>query len=220
MIYITRNSRVNGKVGRLGHKNGQFRHNRASNTELGMKILQNKILGTQISFSTNFGGKLSSILSFLFSERLHCCFLYNYCKYSRTCALKMMSFSISYWDLIQFPYFADTIERGDSGWKQAQREGEDSVTLEITLVSICHVQISVIWILVLGFNPDPSGLGLVWLRFKSVLLTLSKGANLIGWSQSVCVQYENERGWWWRFEFFNFQAVVCEIWKERGLGGA
>jgi hypothetical protein len=59
-----------------------------------------------------------------------------------------MSFSISYWDLIKFPSFADTIERGDSGWKQAQREGEDSVTLQITLVSICDVQIGVIWILV------------------------------------------------------------------------
>jgi hypothetical protein len=84
MIYITRNNRVIGKVGRLGRKNGQFRHNRASNTELGMKILQNKIIGTQISFSTNFGGKLSSILSFLFAERLHCRYLYNYYKYSRT----------------------------------------------------------------------------------------------------------------------------------------
>jgi hypothetical protein len=86
MMYITRNNRVIGKVGRLG-KNGRFRHNRASNTELEMKILQNKIIGTQISFSTNFSGKLSSILSFLSSERLHCCYLYNYYKYSRTCAL-------------------------------------------------------------------------------------------------------------------------------------
>jgi hypothetical protein len=31
-----------------------------------MKILQNKITGTQTSFSTNFGGKLSFILSFIF----------------------------------------------------------------------------------------------------------------------------------------------------------
>jgi hypothetical protein len=36
----------------------------------------------------------------------------------------MLSFIISYWDIIKFPYFADTIERGDRGWKQAQREGD------------------------------------------------------------------------------------------------
>ncbi len=35
-----------------------------SNMWLGMKILQNKITGTQTSFSTNFGCKLSCILSF------------------------------------------------------------------------------------------------------------------------------------------------------------
>jgi hypothetical protein len=29
----------------------------------------------------------------------------------------------------KFPYFADTIERGDRGWKQAQREG-DKVTID------------------------------------------------------------------------------------------
>ncbi len=34
-----------------------------------------------------------------------------------------MSFSISCWHLINFPYFADNTERGDSGWKEAQRQG-------------------------------------------------------------------------------------------------
>ncbi len=37
----------------------------------------------------------------------------------------MLSFSISYWDLVKFHYFADSTEREDKGWKQAQREGED-----------------------------------------------------------------------------------------------
>jgi hypothetical protein len=32
--------------------------------------------------------------------------------------IKMLSFSISYWDLIKFPYFPDTTERGDRGWNQ------------------------------------------------------------------------------------------------------
>jgi hypothetical protein len=30
----------------------------------------------------------------------------------------MLSFSISYWDLMKFHYFADTTERGDRGWKR------------------------------------------------------------------------------------------------------
>jgi hypothetical protein len=36
-----------------------------------MKTLQEEITGTQTNFSTNFGGKLIFILSFLFPERLH-----------------------------------------------------------------------------------------------------------------------------------------------------
>jgi len=50
-----------------------------------MKVLQNEITGTQISFATNFGGELSFILSFHFLERLDCyyisfhySYLYNY----------------------------------------------------------------------------------------------------------------------------------------------
>ncbi len=36
----------------------------------------------------------------------------------------VLSFSISYWDLIKFPSFADTTKRGDKGWKEAQRQGD------------------------------------------------------------------------------------------------
>jgi hypothetical protein len=46
----------------------------------------------------------------------------------------MLSYNISYWDLIKFSYFADTSERGDRGWKEAQRQGDDRVALEITLL--------------------------------------------------------------------------------------
>jgi hypothetical protein len=61
-------TKVIRKVRRLGARKGQFRHNRASNAELGMKLLQNEItLGTQTSFSTNFGGKLSFHPLFPFS---------------------------------------------------------------------------------------------------------------------------------------------------------
>ncbi len=37
----------------------------------------------------------------------------------------MLSFSISYWDLIKFPYFVDITEEGDRGWKQAQTQQGD-----------------------------------------------------------------------------------------------
>ncbi len=38
------------------------------------------------------------------------------------------------WLLVQSgPYFADLTQRGDRGWKEAQRQGEDSVTLRQNL---------------------------------------------------------------------------------------
>ncbi len=46
----------------------------------------------------------------------------------------MLSFSISYWDLIKFHYFADTTERADRRWKTGWRQGEDRVTLQIDLL--------------------------------------------------------------------------------------
>jgi hypothetical protein len=65
------------KVRRLGAENGQqFQHNRGIECVTGNENLQNEITGTQTIFSTNFGGKLSFILSFLFPERLHCCYIY------------------------------------------------------------------------------------------------------------------------------------------------
>jgi hypothetical protein len=54
-------------------------------------------------------------LTFNFS---HCPYLYNYYNYSRT--LWMLSFRISYWDLLKLLNFGDTTERGYRGWKQAQ----------------------------------------------------------------------------------------------------
>jgi hypothetical protein len=40
----------------------------------------------------------------------------------------MLSISISYWDLLKYLYFADTIERRDKGWKEAQRQSEEWAT--------------------------------------------------------------------------------------------
>jgi hypothetical protein len=47
----------------------------------------------------------------------------------------MLSFNVSYWDLILKIQFVDTIERGDRGWKEAQRQGEDRVIRQITIIS-------------------------------------------------------------------------------------
>jgi hypothetical protein len=60
--------------------------------------------------------------SFLFPERLHCCYIYFHCSYNyynnlEPCALNA-SFSISYPDLMKLPYFADLIQRGDGGEKR------------------------------------------------------------------------------------------------------
>jgi hypothetical protein len=47
----------------------------------------------------------------------------------------MLSVSISYCDLFKCLYFADTTKRGDRGGeKEAQRQGEDRVTSQITLI--------------------------------------------------------------------------------------
>jgi hypothetical protein len=95
---------VISKVRRWGGENGQFRHIRAWNESLGMKISQKEVSGTQTSFSTNFGGKLSFILWFLFPERphyyiryFHCSYLYDYYNYSQTLCIKWW-FSGSRWN--------------------------------------------------------------------------------------------------------------------------
>jgi len=53
----------------------------------------------------------------------------------------MVSFSISFWDLIKFPYFAGTTKRGDRRWKQAQRQGDvmtHTIDRKILQLKICH----------------------------------------------------------------------------------
>jgi hypothetical protein len=49
-------------------------------------------------------------------------------------SVKLGKDSISYWDLMKFPYFSDTTKKGFRGWKEAQRQGEDRVTLPISLI--------------------------------------------------------------------------------------
>jgi hypothetical protein len=44
--------------------------------------------GYKLIVQSNFGGKLIFILSFLFLERLHCCYMYNYYNYYPTFCMK------------------------------------------------------------------------------------------------------------------------------------
>ncbi len=71
----TMGSTVVRKVMQLGMRMASFDIIRRQTRKVGMKFLQNQINGTQTSFSTNFGGILSFILSFLFHERLHCSYI-------------------------------------------------------------------------------------------------------------------------------------------------
>ncbi len=138
--------RVIRKVRQTQHQNPEFGHTQG---EI-LKKPAKKYISIQGGWGVktiNFGGKLSFILSFRFPERLHCCYIYFHCSKCtttiislETCALNaefehfLLRCSISYWDLIKCPYFADTTERGDGGWKEAQTQGEDRVTLRITLL--------------------------------------------------------------------------------------
>ncbi len=87
-----------------------------------------------------FDGFLSFTLSFFFYEHLHCCHIDFLTTPTCTaniiplepCALNaeiqhfVLSFSISYWDLIKFPYFRIPPQEGlgPRGWKEAQRQGD------------------------------------------------------------------------------------------------
>jgi hypothetical protein len=92
-----------------------------------MKILQKEIIGIQTSFSTNFGGKPSFILCFLFPERLHCCYIYFTVP---TCTIITLEpcakLSISYPDLIKFHYFARiSLKVGIGGESRGDRGEND-----------------------------------------------------------------------------------------------
>jgi hypothetical protein len=96
------------------------------------KFYETKMIGTQTSCFTNFGRKLSFILSFLFPDRLHCCYiyfhcsyLYNYYNYSQTLCTKcwVSAFHIEISLLCRYH------------WKREDRGCEDRVTLWRTLMA-------------------------------------------------------------------------------------
>jgi hypothetical protein len=106
-------------------------------------------MGDETQKTINFGSKLSFILSFLFLERLHCCYIALNCT-TTIISLEPCALNAGYEHFIlrfiktSF-YFANTIERGDRGWKEeAQRQGEHRVTLQINL--ICKTKIPLLFI--------------------------------------------------------------------------
>ncbi len=113
-------------------ENGQFRQNGGIKCLSDNEILQNEITGIKTRISTNIGGKLSFIPSFLFPEHLHCrfiyfhCYLYKYYNYSWTLC-------ISYWDLIKFHYFLDSTERGIGGGREGDCTDNFIVILSLIL---------------------------------------------------------------------------------------
>jgi hypothetical protein len=86
----------------------------------------------QTSFSTNFGGKLSFIVSLLFlGASTAATYIFSLLSPVQLLELLsilvhyMLSFAVSYPDLIKFPYFADTTERGDRGQSAGDRVVRD-----------------------------------------------------------------------------------------------
>jgi hypothetical protein len=97
-----------------------------------MNILQNEITGTQTSLSTNFGVKLSFILSFLFPELLHHCYIYIFTAPTCTttiitfkpCALnaEIQHFILRFNKISVFGRYH--WKRGIGGWKRGWRQGD------------------------------------------------------------------------------------------------
>jgi hypothetical protein len=78
--------RVLGKVRQTQHQNPEFGHTQGEIKKT--KISKKSILafkgggrGGETQKTTSFGGKLSFILSFIFPERLQCCYIYFHCSY-------------------------------------------------------------------------------------------------------------------------------------------
>jgi hypothetical protein len=72
---------------------------------------------------------VSSCLSFSLSASTANTYIFT----APNCTTTIISLQ-QYWDLLKCLYFADTTKRWDRGWKEAQRQGEDRVTLPITLI--------------------------------------------------------------------------------------
>jgi hypothetical protein len=89
---------------------------------------------TYYTYYTYYTAHISKIHKTQFYRAQHCYYIYFHCSWVLTVQLlklvlnlvyKMLSFNISYQDLIKCLYFDDTTEGEDRGWKEAQRQSED-----------------------------------------------------------------------------------------------
>jgi hypothetical protein len=84
---------------------------------------------------------VSSWLSFVLSSSIAVTYIFTACtcipsyyRYSETLCIKFWVSAFHTQDLIKFPYFTDNTESGVWWWKEAQTQGEDMVTLRISLL--------------------------------------------------------------------------------------
>jgi len=112
--------RIIRKVRKTQHQNPEFGHKPG---EIKNKSAKKYIQGGETQKTIHFCNKLSFILSFLFPKRLHCCYIYVHCSYLYNSYNYSRTLCIWSWDLIKFPYFADTTERGVWGWKAPPKTG-------------------------------------------------------------------------------------------------
>jgi len=89
------------------------------------KFYKAKIIRTQTCFSINFGGKLSFILSFLFPERLECCYIYIFT--APTCTTTIITFEPCPLN-VEFQHFILTL-----GESRSKDRVKTRVTLPINL---------------------------------------------------------------------------------------
>ncbi len=120
------NNRVICKVRKTQHQNPEFGHTQGEiqkkkpakkyiSIQQGMKLKKPSILVVNC---------VSSWLSFSLSAFTANTYIFT----APNCTTTIISLE-PYWDLLKCLYFAETIKRGDRGWKEAQRQGEDRVTL-------------------------------------------------------------------------------------------
>jgi len=119
---------------------GIIRHQ--TRNSLWMKICTKRSNRDEISFSSNFGGKLQFHAVFLFYSwppplLLHIFSLLLPVQLGTMITLEPLCtecefqhFILRFNKIYIYIYLADTTEREDKGWKHAQRQGEDTVTLE------------------------------------------------------------------------------------------
>jgi hypothetical protein len=127
--------RVICKVRKTQHQNPEFGHTQGEIKKKYISIQQGMKLRKISILVVNW---VSSCLSFFLSASTAATYIFTAHNGTTTIiSLEPCALAFSNWYLLKCLYFGDTTERfpGDSGWKEAQRQGEDRITLQITLIN-------------------------------------------------------------------------------------